>query len=326
MSVRLPLLSRGRPAARPLAPARALGLPLALVLSGCASLAAGHVLPGTEYLPPPPKAMSPIGTMTQQDTLLAMAEEEALSLRVRDSLRAVRSGRPWLSDSTARARAVGAQRRGVGGLLRPRFGGSTAYPEADAVDRETQLLEEREARRGAATGWSRVDDTEATMLLHESWGMLRSVLRSGQPVTTRHTVWPADVHVSASPTPERIRMESAWIPLARIAPNELQCVVHDPAPARGAQDRPGVAGAARSADTLHTPVVGRGVPSVRLIAVLQAAEWPGRTAVTSGTEFRGVYSCAASPVWADRVAEFGSDAWMGAERAMTLGGMPLIAR
>lgn len=270
-------------------------LPLAL-LGSLGACAQGLQTMDTGLLPPPPKALTPIASLTKPDTLAAIAEE-------------AKRRTTWqkVSDSTAESRTSALK-------WNTRFPGSPDFPGELSAGREASLLQEREAARQVTlVGWSAVDATEHSMLLYHAWGALRSALRTDQEVTVRRIVWPATVGVEPAPRQEQIRLASDWIPLRRIAGSELRCA------------RIGTPLAA--SDSVPTPVVPvGGEPAVRLIAHIEAAERPRWSAITAGTEFRGVRSCQASTVWADRVAEFAFDAWMGANRAVQLGGMPLISR
>jgi len=268
------------------------GAAIGTLLSGCAST---FVTLDTGILPPPPKALSPIADLTKPDTMIALREEARL--------RATWQKR---SDSTETGDPAARRRRA-------RFAGAPGYPGELSPGRETTLLNEREAaRKEGFLLWGPVNETEHTTVLAQSWGVLRTALRTDQEVTVRTLVWPARVGVEPAPRAEQIRFASEWIPLRRVSHQELKCET---------------SGTAGVVDTLDTPVViQRGEPAVRLIAHIEAAERPRWSAVTSGTELRGVTSCKASAVWADRVAEFSFDSWMAANRAVQLGSMPLITR
>jgi hypothetical protein len=250
----------------------------ALCITACASLTVGR----EKYLPPPPKALSPIAQIVAPDSTEAIRAESLLVEQVKH---------PGTSNGTAVAKG--------------RFSKSPIY-EQPTADAEEELFTAREKARGVVTDWSEVGDAEYTMVLHQAWGLLRTVMRTGDEVTVRSSIWPQDVRVVPG-SARVIRLESGWIDLDKISPTELKCQK-------------------QGKDRFHTPVVGGGKPGVRLVAGIEAAEARFRSAVTAGTELRGIAYCEASPVWRDRVAEFTFDAWMGADRAAKLGGPPLITR
>lgn len=255
----------------------------AIVISAGLCLAAGCASLGSRddsYIPPPPKALSPIAQITAPDSASAIRAESLLV-------------------ETAR----GMHESSVRGSWR--FSDKPTYDKS-LSNAEEELFRAREKARTAAVGdWSEAGDAEYTMLVNQSWGLLRTVLRSGDDVTIRTSIWPAAIRVVPG-SARVIRVESDWVDLRKINPREVRCTKS-------------------TADPFHTPVsAANGGPAVRLIAGVEAAEARSKSAVTAGSEFRGVTSCEVSPIWRDRVAEFAFDVWMAADRAAKLGGPPLL--
>lgn len=284
---------------------------LLICLVGCGRL--GRLQP-EPYLPPPPRALTPISSLFKSDTTAAIMAESLLiertamirRARIADSLSIIACGARCPKGPDGEKGSQPDFKK----IFPDRFGDGViqAGGVEDAGIREERLIKEREMARSKGVEWMGAGDTDYTMLLNQSWGQLRAVMRSGDEVTIRASVWPATVLVVPG-TARMIRLESGWISLARISPRELKC-----------QDG-GVSSASASIST-----VASGPPAVRMVAFIEKAEARNKSAVTASSEFRGVDNCMASAIWRDRVADFAFDSWLGGDRAAKLGGPPLISR